>query len=376
MTVLICIPCLLIGGTEIQTLNLVRALVVGGYHVVTICYYEYEEKMVEQYRAAGCKVELLSSEGVRVHGWRQLWYLYHGLRKSVRKYHPAVVHVQYMAPGALPCLILKLLGVSRIIVTVHTTADNYSNFSLSLIHFIQKYCVNVFTCISEGAEKSFFYTSQKYSINQKINRRNHFTIYNCLSHSFTPLDKERSFTKFVTIGIVSRLEYIKGVDLAVPAFYNINKKYRNTQLLIIGEGSLHASMNTQVKEMKLENCVSFVGKQEHDKLQEFYNKIDILLIPSRSEGFGLTAIEGMSRGCVIVASDTGGLPEIIPKGAGLLHERGSIESIVQQISYLLKNRSRMACISKQGMQNASKYHEHAYNRIIQDLYQNILCTRS
>ena len=45
MTILICIPCLMTGGTEIQTLNLVKALVSGGYRVVTACYFEYTPEM-------------------------------------------------------------------------------------------------------------------------------------------------------------------------------------------------------------------------------------------------------------------------------------------------------------------------------------------
>ena len=47
MRVLICIPCLLTGGTEIQTLNLVEALIRGGHQVTTVCYFEHTPNMVE-----------------------------------------------------------------------------------------------------------------------------------------------------------------------------------------------------------------------------------------------------------------------------------------------------------------------------------------
>ena len=58
MKVLIAIPCLLTGGTEIQTLNLVRALVKGGHQVTTACYFEHTENMVKLYEEAGSKVVL------------------------------------------------------------------------------------------------------------------------------------------------------------------------------------------------------------------------------------------------------------------------------------------------------------------------------
>lgn len=66
MTILICIPCLLTGGTEIQTLNLVQALVLGGHRVVTTCYFEYSDDMVVRFRKVGSEVVCLSSTGTRV----------------------------------------------------------------------------------------------------------------------------------------------------------------------------------------------------------------------------------------------------------------------------------------------------------------------
>ena len=53
MKVLVCIPCLLTGGTEIQTLNLVQALVDGGHEVTTVCYFEFSPDMVQRYEQVG-----------------------------------------------------------------------------------------------------------------------------------------------------------------------------------------------------------------------------------------------------------------------------------------------------------------------------------
>lgn len=55
MTVLVCIPCLLTGGTEIQTLSLVEALVAAGHRPVVACYFEHSGAMVERYRRAGLR---------------------------------------------------------------------------------------------------------------------------------------------------------------------------------------------------------------------------------------------------------------------------------------------------------------------------------
>ena len=178
MKTLICIPCLLTGGTEIQTLNTVHALVQGGHEVTVACYFEHTPDMVARYRKAGAEVILFSPEGVRVGGYKSILFLYRHLRRAVRAVRPDVVHVQYMAPGATVILLLWLMGVKNIIATAHTAADIYRD--LRLIHFLQRRCLRAFTCITERAERSFFGSSQLYTADMLLGKRNHFTIYNAL----------------------------------------------------------------------------------------------------------------------------------------------------------------------------------------------------
>ena len=178
MKTLICIPCLLTGGTEIQTLNTVRALVLGGHEVTVACYFEHTPYMIGQFEEAGAKVLLFSPDGNRQGGWRIVPFLYKNLRSVIKAVRPDIVHVQYMAPGAMVILLLWLMRVKNIIATVHTAADIYKD--LRLIHFIQRHCVRAWICITERAEHSFFGSSQLYSKDMVLGKRNHFTIYNSL----------------------------------------------------------------------------------------------------------------------------------------------------------------------------------------------------
>ena len=207
MTILICIPCLMTGGTEIQTLNLVQALVAGGHRVVTTCYFEYSDDMVVRFRKAGSEVVCLSPTGTRVNGWRGILFLYKGLRRVLKQYKPDVAHVQYMAPGAIPILLLRWLGIRQIIATAHTAADIYPN--LRLVHFIQRHCVRAFTCITELAERSFFGTSRLYNENTPLSKRNHFTIYNALPPGFSIVRENRSFVRPITIGVIKTIKNIR-----------------------------------------------------------------------------------------------------------------------------------------------------------------------
>lgn len=370
MTIFICIPCLLTGGTEIQTLNLVRALVTGGHQVVTVCYFEYSPEMVIRFQQAGSEVVCLSKDGTRIGGWKGIIFLYKGLRKVLKQYRPEVVHVQYMAPGAIPILLLRLLGMRQIIATAHTTADIYPN--LRLIHFVQQHCVKAFTCITELAERSFFGTSQLYSEQTLLKKRNHFTIYNALPAGISISRQAKSQDRPLTIGVVSRLECIKGMDLVVPAFAQVKACHPEMQLLIVGDGSLRKQMEEQAHKTGLEETVEFAGRQPQEKLSSDYDRIDILLMPSRSEGFGLTAIEGMARGCVVVAARTGGLPEVVRDGeVGLLHETEQIEDLVAQINKLIEKPALWKQFSNEATTYVQRFSFERFSQLFNNLYQKI-----
>lgn len=372
MRVLVCIPCLMTGGTEIQTLNLTEALIAAGHEVTTVCYFEHSQNMVERYVRAGSRVRLLSAEGDRPVGVKDtVAFLYRGLRSVLREVKPDAVHVQYMAPGAIPIVILRLLGAKRIVATAHTSADIYP--SLRLLHFVSRYVLTAFQCITERAERSFFGSSQIYEAGLKLARRgNHFTIYNNLPPYVSIADTERVFKENVTIGVVSRLEPIKGMDLVVPAFDRIRAAHPAARLLVVGDGSQRELMEWQASDAGLDDAVEFAGRQSQESLQGYYDRIDVLLMPSRSEGFGLTAIEGMARGCVVVAADTGGLPEVMRDGeSGLLHEYESVEDIADKVNGLLSDRERMSRMSRNAMMRVSDFSTQKYRSLIKDLYSQL-----
>lgn len=371
MNNLICIPCLLTGGTEIQTLNLVRVLVEGGHRVVTVCYFEHSPEMVERFKQAGSEVVLLNAEGKRIGGWKSIRFLYKGLREVVRKKHPDIVHVQYMAPGAIPIILLRLLGVKQIIATTHTAADIYLN--LRLIHFIQQHCVRAFICITRRAEQSFFGNSQLYDEQTVLKKRNHFTIYNALPQHLANISvPQRNYKQQITIGVVSRLEKIKGMDLVIPAFAQVIKKHPSARLVVVGDGSLRTSMQQQAEELKCLEHIKWVGRQPQEALPKWYCRMDIVWMPSRSEGFGLTAIEAMACGCVMVASRIGGLPEVVQENeVGLLHEPESIVDIALKTCSLIENPTLMRELVDKSHHYVQRFSFNRYAELQNNLYSKI-----
>ena len=414
------------GGTEIQTLNTVRALVQGGHEVTVACYFEHTPYMIGQFEEAGAKVILFSPDGNRLGGWRIVPFLYKNLRSVVKAVRPDMVHVQYMAPGAMVILLLWQMRVKNIIATVHTAADIYKD--LRLIHFIQRHCVRAWICITERAEHSFFGSSQLYSKDMVLGKRNHFTIYNALpfrqqvncddsqvnaasprlnaaeqqvnsdesqvkgdggevnqsqgdDSPATPLRFTSSSAAInrseaaPVLGLVSRLEHIKGMDLVVPAFAEVRKRFPDVQLLVVGDGSLRATMEQQAMALGCDDAVTWVGRQPQEELSQYYSRMDIVLMPSRSEGFGLTAIEAMAHGCVVVASDIGGLPEVVRDGVcGLLHRSEDVKDMAEKICRLLGDYELYSCLSRQCLAEAKKYSFERYAAAVCDLYERLIAT--
>ncbi len=372
-SILIALPCLKVGGTEMQTLRLVEALVAGGYHCVTVCYFEYDFVMRQRFEEAGSKVVCLSAYGKRPDSLRDTYkFLKSGLKRVVAEYRPKMAHVQYMAPGAMPIIILRRLGIKTLIATLHTDSSIYRN--LRLVHYLQKYKTTAFTCVTEAAEKSFFGSSQLYDEEFVLKHHNHFTIHNCLSADF-PWNDNNEMIQFEVpvIGIVARLERIKGVDFVMPAFAKVLKQLPDCQLMIVGDGQLHEEMTQQQQELGIkEKNVIWAGRVPYEKLAGYYKQMTLVWMPSRSEGFGLSAIEAMGHGHAVIASDTGGLIEIIHNGVdGLLIPSGDTEALATQSLKLLNDREKLKQMNAAALQNAKQFSFEHYKTQILSLYEKL-----
>ncbi len=233
-----------------------------------------------------------------------------------------------MTPGALAILVLKTLGIKKIVATSHTPADIYGKNGLRLIKYLVYFFLTAFQCITLRAERSYFGSASLFDGKLK----KHFTIYNALpSHIEIRKETRRFDSRTITVGVVSRLAEIKGMDLVIPAFDKARVKDNRLRLLIVGDGELRPMMERQAEASPYSEDIEFVGMKPQQELQAWYDGIDILLMPSRSEGFGLTAIEGMARGCVPVVANVGGLPEVVTAQCGYLHEPENADDIAEKI---------------------------------------------
>ena len=94
----------------------------------------------------------------------------------------------------------------------------------------------------------------------------------------------------------------------------------NYKLLLVGEGELKKNIEILIKKINLENRVIFLGFR--NDIPELMKTVDINILSSNWEGFGLVAVEGMASGRPFIGSDVDGMNDVI-RGGGILFEKGS-----------------------------------------------------
>ena len=111
----------------------------------------------------------------------------------------------------------------------------------------------------------------------------------------------------------------KGVDTLINAFAEIQRRGLKAHLAIAGRGILEATIRKHIDDLGLSGAITLHGYLRGEVLTAFYAISDIHVCPSNYEPFGLVAVEAMAAGAPVVASDTGGLKEIISNpGVGRL----------------------------------------------------------
>jgi D-inositol-3-phosphate glycosyltransferase len=131
---------------------------------------------------------------------------------------------------------------------------------------------------------------------------------------------------------VGRVQALKGVDLALETLIELRRRGRDALLAIIGGPSgadgrvTLARLHERVAQAGVIDHVCFVAPQAHQLLSTWMRAADVTLVPSRSESFGLVALESSGCGTPVVASDVGGLKTLIEPGMNgfLLPERDPV----------------------------------------------------
>lgn len=140
------------------------------------------------------------------------------------------------------------------------------------------------------------------------------------------------------IGIVKTLELNYGIQFLIEAFSLLHKEFpdRNIKLVIAGSGSQEKALKNQVRSLKLSDKVEFRGYIPNAEVPACFNEMDVAVISSLEESFGVAAVEAGSCGIPVVATAVGGLPEVVIDGhTGLICEPANPKDLSMKLTTLL-----------------------------------------
>lgn len=159
--------------------------------------------------------------------------------------------------------------------------------------------------------------------------------------------------------VVGRIQPLKGADLAVRCLAELDP---DVGLLVVGgpSGSDGESevrgLHALVAELGLEQRVRFVPPQPHDRLTAYYQAADVCLVPSRTESFGLVALEAAACGTPVVAAGVGGLRSVVDDGqTGFLVEGRHARDYAAPVDLLLSDRELARAMGTSAIARASRY---------------------
>ena len=197
--------------------------------------------------------------------------------------------------------------------------------------------------------------------------------------SFKPLDSNAFFkrSKLVFLSAGRLLNDVKGFDLALSALANFKSNYPNVDFVyrIAGVGSDLEILKEMTLNLNLNNQVEFVGWLESYQLPEFFSNGHYFLHPARYEPFGVSVIEAMAAGLIVIGSDVTGaiLDRVVQDKIGFIHIAGSKQSLLEQIEKIMQlSNNEILNIRKNSIEISNKWNIGAGKKIINNIIE-IIC---
>jgi glycosyltransferase involved in cell wall biosynthesis len=161
--------------------------------------------------------------------------------------------------------------------------------------------------------------------------------------------KQSTPSSQIKIGYIKKLEPYYGCEHLIHGFSKILNQYPNTKLIIVGDGSEKERLTRLTHQLDLDNAVEFRGEIPHDEIVKSYHEMDIVVIPSIIESFGVVALEASACGIPVIASDIQGLRETVNDSeTGFLIPPEDPDSIAEKLEILIKSHKLRVEMGKMG----------------------------
>ena len=359
LSVLHVITTINLGGAEKQLLTLVNHQRKRGYEVCVI-FLKDNPALLNHFLNADVRVEM---------SFIGLSFLDQiaALRKIAKL---AVIVHAHLPRAELLCALA--LEKSTFIVTRHNSEPFFLKGGKFLSIILSRFVfMKAFACISiSRTVLEFLKTSRE--INNKTNSK--IIYYGLEDTRVWPKDPSHNIPKPLKIGTVSRLVPQKNIPLLLKAFKELTEKYPSSfELSIVGVGPLKSQLQLLSDQLEIGGLTYW--KDECNDVNRFYRSLDIFVLSSDYEGFGLVLLEAMAQGIPVIARRISAIPEVLGDGHPALIESNSPCELAEKIWKVLNDKVLLeSCLRFQAerllefsIEKAFMDHEEIYKKLLENL---------
>lgn len=272
-----------------------------------------------------------------------------------------------------PATVLKILAsLSKIIkeneITLVHTHHRMAAFYVRLLQLRHPNLIHVYTAHNVFKDKLPLYgfalkNAKSVAVGEAVNKNlkedvgitDSRVIYNgvVLKETDDQVDEIFSYGG-IKLGCVARLSEQKGLTYLLDAMSLLTVK--DIRLFIVGDGELRNELENKVKELDLQDSVTFLGYRKD--IVECINSFDFCVLPSVFEGFGLVAIEAFMNSKTLVATDIPGLNEVVTNKNGILvpaKNPGALAGAIDKLATDVPLRNRLAFHAKKTYEEKFSY---------------------
>jgi L-malate glycosyltransferase len=154
------------------------------------------------------------------------------------------------------------------------------------------------------------------------------------------------------LGHCRTFRWVKRPQDVIKIFHRVAQQI-SARLLLIGDGPDRETAERIADELGVRNRIHFAGSDQN--IEELLPLLDLFLLPSEQESFGLAALEAMACGAPVIASNVGGLPELVTEGAGFLFPVRDVEGMSRKAVEILTRPELRAQPSRGGRARAKEF---------------------
>jgi N-acetyl-alpha-D-glucosaminyl L-malate synthase BshA len=289
-----------------------------------------------------------------------------------------LLHVHYAIPHSVSALLARQMLAARghhlpFITTLHGTDITLVGLDRSYLP-ITRFGIEQ----SDGVTAISSYlrerTREAFGITSEIEVIRNFV--NCDVYVRNPALVEEMRGRYAALNErllvhLSNFRPVKRIRDVLEVFARVAREVP-ARLMLIGDGPDRSVAEYLARQHKIQDRVHFIGKQ--DNVNELLPLADLMVMPSEMESFGLAALEAMACGVPTIATDVGGVPELIENGRnGLLFGVGDVDAMASAAIGLLQDEARLRAMSEAGRKTAQDHfcasrviplYEEYYDRVI------------